>query len=244
MKKINLLLAFILSVTVTLHSSAQNQSTQDALGQVVGFTDVVVSDIPAYVATLKANQQLFATLGSNLAGFCQAVSGGVPGEAFVFTFADSIEASLASVETQLTDASVQRVIASLQTYRELTGTRTARTVRPYDGELYESWATRNVYVSSDNPEAYIATIDALERAARANGFGDLSLAVQQEIGSGDTSDLLLVVAVAPSLARMGAAIDAIFNESWAQDVFAEVQGARSQIVDDKFYRCEQIFSAI
>ncbi len=238
MRKINLLLCMVFSVTVTLNASAQN----DGLGQVVGITDVVVSNVPAYVSTLHANSQIFETLGSNLAGYCQAVSGGGPGEALVFTFSDSMEDSLGAVEIQLSDANVQRFVASLAPYRELTGNRTARVIRPYTGELYQTWATRNLYVSAEDPQAYFEAVAALEQTARANGYSDLSLAVQQEMGSGDTSDLLVVIAVAPSLARLGAAIDAIYEEGWAQSAFANVVAARNNITGDKFYRCEQIYS--
>jgi len=241
MSKIRLIITSILLTILTSQSLAQSSNDAITETSVVGITNVIVSDIPSYVTALKANPQAFRTLGSNLAGFCQVVSGGTPGEAQVFSFADSMEASLASIDTQLTDAGFQRFVATLEPYRDLVGTRQARVIRPYDGELYQNWATRSVMVRTDNPDAYIAAVANLERAARANGFGDLSLPVQQEIGSGDTSDLINVIAVAPSLARLGASLDAILQEDWAQAVFANVVSARSQIVDDKFYRCEQIY---
>jgi hypothetical protein len=244
MNKIKFLLSSILLMTVASQSLSQNSNGTAEIGSVVGTTDVVVSDIPSYVAALKANPQAFSTLGTNLAGFCQAVSGGAPGEALVFSFSDSMEAGLAAIETQLTDPSFQRFVATLEPYRELTGTRQARVIRPYDGELYQTWATRNLMISTENPDEYIAAASNLERAARANGYSDFSLTVQQEMGSGGTSDLLIVIAVAPSLARLGASIDAIYEEQWAQTAFANVVAARSQIVDDKIYRCEQVYLAM
>ena len=242
MNKLKLLLCSISFLILTTPSLAQDTADTSALGSVVGVTDVVVSDIPSYVAALKANSQAFRTLGSNLAGFCQAVSGGIPGESLVFSYADSMADSLASVEIQMTDASFQNFVATLEPYRVLTGARQARVIRPFSGDPLQSWATRNVLVSTESPQAYIAAVANLERAARANGYSDLSLIVQQEMGSGSTSDLLAVVAVAPTLARLGAALDAIYEEEWAQTVFATVAAARSQIIDDKIYRCEQVYA--
>lgn len=241
MKKINLILAFTFSLTMTLGVTAQSTS-QETLTTAVGITDVVVSDIPAYVAALKANPQAFRMLGSNFSGFCQAVSGGIPGEALVFSYFDSMEANMAAAEIQLTDASFGRFITTLEPYRELTGFRQALEIRPA-GETFENWAIRILNVRVEDQQAYIAALDALERAARANGFADYSLIVQQEIGSGATTDFLSVVAVTSSLSRMGASIDAISSQSWGQSLFANVQAARSQIVGDKIYRCEQIYTA-
>lgn len=244
MNKFKLLLAFVFSVTVSLKTVAQEPVNPAALGGVMGTTDVVVSDIPGYVAALKENSQLFAVLNYNLAGFCQAVSGGVPGESLVFNFSNSLETALASYDTQLNDPAFASFVANLEPFRELVGSRQAQVIRPYTGPAVTTWATRNLYVRAENPQAYIDAVGALESTARANGFADLTLMVQQEVGSGNTSDLLAVIAVSPSLARLGAALDAITGEGWAQDVFASVQAARSRITEDKIYRCQQIYPAI
>lgn len=241
MKTCGWLITLILSVSLSSNSVAQNQADPDLLSGVVGFTDVIVSDVPGYVAALKANPGIFSMLGSGIAGFCQAIVGGVPGEAQVFSFYPSMEAGLAAVETQSTSAEFQAFAATLGNFRELAGARIARVIRPYDGELYETWATRGLYVRSDNPDAYIASAAALEQAAAANGFADLSIDIYQEMGSGDRSDLLYAVVVSSSLARLGAAIDAIYSEPWAQSAFANVTAARSQVVDDRFYRCERVY---
>ena len=243
MNKFKLLLAFVFSVTASLKTVAQEPVNPAALGGVMGTTDVVVSDIPGYVAALKENSQLFAVLNYSLAGFCEAVSGGVPGESLVFNFSNSLETALASYDTQLNEP-VPSFVANLEPFRELVGSRQAQVIRPYTGTAVTTWATRNLYVRAENPQAYIDAVGALESTARANGFADLTLMVQQEVGSGNTSDLLAVIAVSPSLARLGAALDAITGEGWAQDVFASVQAARSRITEDKIYRCQQIYPAI
>tara|TARA_B100001013_G_scaffold324962_1_gene236731 strand:+ start:619 stop:1350 length:732 start_codon:yes stop_codon:yes gene_type:complete len=243
MNKFKLLLAFVFSVTASLKTVAQEPVNPAALGGVMGTTDVVVSDIPGYVAALKENSQLFAVLNYSLAGFCEAVSGGVPGESLVFNFSNSLETALASYDTQLNEP-VPSFVANLEPFRELVGSRQAQVIRPYTGPAVTTWATRNLYVRAENPQAYIDAVGALESTARANGFADLTLMVQQEVGSGNTSDLLAVIAVSPSLARLGAALDAITGEGWAQDVFASVQAARSRITEDKIYRCQQIYPAI
>ncbi|MFT6402212.1 MAG: hypothetical protein ACJA2D_001529 [Pseudohongiellaceae bacterium] len=244
MNKLKLLLAFVFSVTVSLETVAQEPVDPATLGGVIGMTDVVVSDIPGYVAAMKANSQLFAALNTNLAGFCQAVSGGVPGESMVFNFSNSMETALASYDTQLNDPAFAGFVANLEPYRERVGSRQAQIIRPYTGPALATWATRNLYVRAENPQAYIDAVGALESTARANGFADLSLMVQREVGSGNTSDLLAVVAVSSSLTRLGAALDAITGEGWAQDAFASVQAARSRIMEDKIYRCQQVYPAI
>jgi hypothetical protein len=166
MNKFKLLLAFVFSVTVSLKTVAQEPVNPAALGGVMGTTDVVVSDIPGYVAALKENSQLFAVLNTNLAGFCQAVSGGVPGESLVFNFSNSLETALASYDTQLNDPAFASFVANLEPFRELVGSRQAQVIRPYTGPALTTWATRNLYVRAENPQAYIDAVGALESTAR------------------------------------------------------------------------------
>jgi hypothetical protein len=224
---------------------ADNHISPNALSGVAGLTDVAVSDVPGYVAALKRRADIFSDLGATVAGICSAVSGGdVPGEAVVYSFFPSMEAGMTAIQYQLSSQRFMEFANSLSAYRELTGNRMQRVIRPYDGEMYDTFATRGLYVRTDNPEAYIDATAALESAFHRNGFDDVSIDVYQDIGSGSRSDLLYLVAVAPSLPRLGEVLDAVFSEPWAQQVFANAVSARSQIVEDKFYSCQTIYNGM
>ncbi len=240
MKLFNLVLALTFSAVMAM--PAQAQYGPDGLPNVAGITDVIVSDVTSYVAALKAGSEAFRTLGANSAFFCQAVSGGVPGEGYVLSVADNLEASLASVEVQLSDPGFQDFVATLAPYRELTGTRTARVLRPPSGSPSDTWATREFYVRTDDIPGYMAMLEELERAARSNGLQDFSIIVQQEIASGDTSEMLLVTASSSTLAAVGAVGDALMTESWALEIAMAAQAQR-QLLRDRFYKCESVYRA-
>jgi hypothetical protein len=80
-------------------------------------------------------------------------------------------------------------------------------------------------------------------AYKENGFTDVEFNVYQPIASG-TSGSYTVIAVAPSLRRLGEAFDALSNEQWAKDAYSFVTASRAAPVSDKAYRCEQVYSSL
>jgi len=100
-----------------------------------------------------------------------------------------------------------------------------------------------VAVNPTNVQEYIKAIKGLEAAYYENGYEDIEFDVYQPIGSG-SQPLLNVVAVAPSLYRLGEVFDVLNSESWSQEAYARVTASRSALVSDKIYKCEQVYSSI
>jgi hypothetical protein len=115
---------------------------------------------------------------------------------------------------------------------------------PYEGQVFDTFATRTLSIDTDNPQAYLEAVTNLKEAYHANGFGDISLDVYQPIGAGNDPSDYQVTAVAPDLGRLGAMFDALYSASWAQEAFAEVADSRSAYVSDKVYRCETVYQSM
>ena len=155
-----------------------------------------------------------------------------------------MEAALAGIEIQLSNAEMQDFISYLDDFRELKGWETSRVVMAYQGELLDTFATRTLSIDTDNPQAYLEAVAGLKEAYHDNGYEDISLDVYQPIGSGSNPSDYQVVAVAPNLARLGAMFDALYSASWAQEAFSRVAASRSAPVEDKIYKCESVYQSM
>jgi hypothetical protein len=206
--------------------------------------NLIADDPAAYTEFQKGNSDVFASMGAMLGGACVAVSGNdAPGEMQMFTFFPDLESAFGMWDMMATSPTIKNIQTDLRGSRELTGNQTLQIINGYEGEIYETWATRTVEVNPTNPAAYLQAVSALDAAYKQNGFSDIEFDVYQSIASGNSSSHT-VIAVAPSLARLGAAFDALSAERWAQDAYALVTASRSAPVSDKAYRCEQVYSAI
>jgi len=238
-----LLIIFLASFYSSLY--ADHHTFDDALATgAVGIINLVAHDPSAYVASQKLNGETFEQLGVTVAGVCTAVSGNqVPGEMQFFSFVPSIADAMQVWDTMSSSASIRQLQDELSANRALTGNETWQIIDGYSGEVRDTWATRLVSVNPTNTQEYIAAIKALESSYHENGYEDIEFDVYQPIGSGSQS-LLNVVAVAPSLYRLGEAFDVLNSESWSQEAYALATALRPVLVSDKIYKCEQVYSSL
>ena len=233
------------AMALTSHVFADHHDESINLSGAMTTINVIAKSPSAYIDQLKNNTDMMSASGSLLAGACIAVSGNeVPGEMQVFNFYSSISAALSGYEVQLSNAGMKNFISDLNDFRELKGWETSRVVMPYEGELYDLFATRTLMINTDNPQKYIEAIAELKDAYHANGYEDISLDVYQPIGSGKATSDYQVTAVAPILGRLGEMFDELYSSSWAQEAFSLVAASRSSIVSDKIYKCENVFQSI
>ena len=206
--------------------------------------NLVAEDPAAYTEFQKGNAEVFASMGAMLGGACVAVSGNdAPGEMQMFTFFPDLESAFGMWDMMATSPTIKNIQDNLRGRRELIGNQTLQIINGYEGEIYETWATRTVEVNPTNPAAYLQAVSALDSAYKQNGFSDVEFDVYQSIASGNSASHTVIV-VAPSLPRLGAAFDALSSEPWAKDAYALVTGSRPALVSDKAYRCEQVYSSI
>ena len=242
MKKI-LLLSLFISYS-SLLSADHHEESIDLSGAMTTI-NLIAKNPSAYIAQLKSNTDMMSASGTLLAGACIAVSGNeVPGEMQVFNFYSSMEAAFAGYEVQISNAGMQNFISDLNDFRVLKGWETSRVVMPYEGEVFDTFATRTLMINTDNPQTYIEAIAELKDAYHANGYEDISLDVYQPIGAGNNPSDYQVTAVAPDLARLGAMFDALYSTSWAQEAFSGVAASRSAYVSDKIYKCETVYQSM
>ena len=242
------ILKFLVTTLVGLHcinSFADHHLESSPLSTcAMTILNLIADDPAAYTEFQKGNSDVFSSMGAMLGGACVAVSGNdSPGEMQMFTFFPNLEGAFGMWDMMATSPTIKNIQADLRGRRELTGNQTLQIINGYEGEIYETWATRTVEVNPTNPAAYLQAVDALNTAYKQNGFSDIEFDVYQPIASGNSATFT-VIAVAPSLARLGAAFDALSGERWAQDAYALVTASRSAPVSDKAYRCEQVYSAI
>jgi hypothetical protein len=230
--------------TIFFLTNSYSAESADALNGAVGITRLISDSPNEYIAQLKQNVEVFEDLGSIVAGVCIALSGNeVAGEMQMFNYSPSISIAFKSWGSNLTNRSTQRLRQELNQIRTLTGERTYRVVKPYAGPLRETWAIRVLELNTENLVAYVNAASNLEAAYKANGFEDFDLEINQAIVAGSVS-AYSVTAVAPTLERLGAAFDALYSESWAQEAYSLVTSSRSSVVTDKLYTCEQIYQAM
>jgi hypothetical protein len=244
MKRFNILFGVLLSFQcVNIFADHHLESSPLSTGAMT-ILNLVAEDPAAYTEFQKGNAEVFASMGAMLGGACVAVSGNdAPGEMQMFTFFPNLESAFGMWDMMATSPTIKNIQTDLRGSRELTGNQTLQIINGYEGEIYETWATRTVEVNPTNPAAYLQAVSALDAAYKQNGFSDIEFDVYQSIASGNSASHT-VIAVAPSLARLGAAFDALSAERWAQDAYALVTASRSAPVSDKAYRCEQVYSAI
>ena len=206
--------------------------------------NLVAEDPSAYIEFQRGNSEVLEELGVLLAGACVAVSGNESaGEMQFFSFHSNLGNAFNMWEVMATSPRIQNLQTDLQSSRKLTGNQTLQVVKGYKGEIYQTWATRAVEVNPTNPTAYLQAVNSLDMAFKSNGFSDVEFNVYQPIASG-TSGLYTVIAIAPSLRRLGEAFGALSSEQWAKDAYSLVTASRASPVSDKAYLCEQVYSAI
>ena len=225
MKKI---LALI--ITIFFLTNAYSAESPDALNGAVNITGLISDSPNEYIAQLKQNAEVFETIGTTVAGVCIALSGNeVPGEMMLFNYSPSISVAFTSWGSNLTNRATLRLRQELNQIRTLTGALTFRVVV--------------LDLNTGNPAAYVNAASNLEAAYKANGFEDFDLEITQAIVAGSVP-AYRSIAVAPTLERLGAAFDALYSESWAQEAYTLVTSSRSAVVTDKLYTCEQVYQAM
>ena len=248
MKKLSSLGRSLVVTVLTVVCSpllADHHTSNEALGTgAVGIINLVAQDPSSYVASQKLNGEIFEQLGVTIAGACTAVSGNqVPGEMQFFSFVPSVADAMQVWDTMIGSASIRQLQEELSDNRTLAGNETWQIIDGYGGEIRDTWATRLVEVNPTDVQQYIAAIKNLESAYHENGYDDIEFDVYQPIGSG-SQPLLNVVAVAPTLYRLGEVFDVLNSESWSEQAYALVTASRPALVSDKIYKCEQVYSSI
>lgn len=200
---------------------------------------VKAKDIDKYVSTLKSDQTVFKAIGTSDAGVCVTRSGNnYEGEMFVWTAYPDVAAAMhANTIYDPNDAPKEM--------KKMRKVRYGVTWRPMKSfRLDPGWErVIRVKVDSEDMNAYVDSIKALEKAIIDSGYPAFNMGVFVPIGGGiHESQTLMVRAIMPTAKEFGELIDNYFKgASWGR--IWEQSQTMSEVISDTFEECQQIYKA-
>ena len=236
---------FVLSLLTFNTSNAQRVESENSYaGGGIAILDLVADDPREYVSMQRQNSEAFEQLGADFAGVCTAVSGNdLAGEMQVYAIFPSLGTAFNMWDIMLTSNQIRNIQNEFNSSRTLMGNQTWQIVKGLEGEIFdESFATRVVDVNPTNPEAYVQAIRNMEKVYHENGYERVQFDIHQPVASG-VSGFYKVIVLAPSLQMLGDIFGALASETWAQEAYSFVTASRTELLSDKAYRCEPVYSA-
>ena len=215
MRKIikNLSLLGIFFISLNVHSL-----------QGLNVITITTDDPQGYVEWLTESQPVFqAAQGDNAAaqGICSPVAGGeFTNEHYVWTIAPSISAMMSNPEF-FTDKDVAKALRKIANKREVVRRDLMYVIKEaaIDGVGVTN-AQYNLTSKTNDVEGYVEALTAMEKAAAANGFDDISVALFGSLAGGDRALTVMASIQAPTPERLGAFRDER-HSGWMTEAVAD-----------------------
>ena len=225
MRKIikNLSLLGIFFISLNVHSL-----------QGLNVITITTDDPQGYVEWLTESQPVFqAAQGDNAAaqGICSPVAGGeFTNEHYVWTIAPSISAMMSNPEF-FTDKDVARALRKIANKREVVRRDLMYVIKEtaIDGVGVTN-AQYNLTSKTNDVEGYVEALTAMEKAAAANGFDDISVALFGSLVGGDRALTVMASIQAPTPERLGAFFDER-QSGWMTEAVADFNALRTPVID-------------
>ena len=225
MRKIikNLSLLGIFFISLNVHSL-----------QGLNVITITTDDPQGYVEWLTESQPVFqAAQGDNAAaqGICSPVAGGeFTNEHYVWTIAPSISAMMSNPEF-FTDKDVARALRKIANKREVVRRDLMYVIKEtaIDGVGITN-AKYNLTSKTNDVEGYVEALTAMEKAAAANGFDDISVALFGSLAGGDRALTVMASIQAPTPERLGAFFDER-QSGWMTEAVADFNALRTPVID-------------
>ncbi|MED5349511.1 MAG: hypothetical protein VYA47_04270 [Pseudomonadota bacterium] len=225
MRKIikNLSLLGIFFISLNVHSL-----------QGLNVITITTDDPQGYVEWLTESQPVFqAAQGDNAAaqGICSPVAGGeFTNEHYVWTISPSISAMMSNPEF-FTDKDVARALRKIANKREVVRRDLMYVIKEtaIDGVGVTN-AQYNLTSKTNDVEGYVEALTAMEKAAAANGFDDISVALFGSLAGGDRALTVMASIQAPTPERLGAFFDER-QSGWMTEAVADFNALRTPVID-------------
>ena len=225
MRKIikNLSLLGIFFISLNVHSL-----------QGLNVITITTDDPQGYVEWLTESQPVFqAAQGDNAAaqGICSPVAGGeFTNEHYVWTIAPSISAMMSNPEF-FTDKDVAKALRKIANKREVVRRDLMYVIKEaaIDGVGVTN-AQYNLTSKTNDVEGYVEALTAMEKAAAANGFDDISVALFGSLAGGDRALTVMASIQAPTPERLGAFFDER-QSGWMTEAVADFNALRTPVID-------------
>ena len=195
---------------------------------------ITTDDPQGYVEWLTESQPVFqAAQGDNAAaqGICSPVAGGeFTNEHYVWTISPSISAMMSNPEF-FTDKDVARALRKIANKREVVRRDLMYVIKEaaIDGVGVTN-AQYNLTSKTNDVEGYVEALTAMEKAAAANGFDDISVALFGSLAGGDRALTVMASIQAPTPERLGAFFDER-QSGWMTEAVADFNALRTPVID-------------
>jgi len=195
---------------------------------------ITTDDPQDYVEWLTESQAVFqAAQGDNQSaqGICSPSAGGVyTNEHYVWTIAPSISAMMSNPNF-FTDKNVSDAIRKIAKKREVVRRDLMYVIKEaeIDGVGVTS-AQYNLTSKTNDVQGYAAALTAMENAAAANGFDDISIALFGSLAGGDRALTVMASIQAPTSERLGEFFDQRLS-SWMAGAVSNFDELRTPVID-------------
>ena len=193
---------------------------------------ITTDDPEDYVEWLTDNTQVFQNAAGDdvsASGICSPMAGGnAMNEHYVWSFHPSTSAMLSN--RQFSDQNAQRAIRKISSKRDLVR-RDMWSVMKGDavGDAGTTTANYNVMSKTQDANAYLEGITALEKAANDNGF-EVSFAFYSAAVAGDRTGMVMVSVQAETADELGRFLDQR-QSSWMSEALSEFDVVRNPMED-------------
>ena len=201
---------------------------------------ITTDDPEGYVEWLTKNSSVFQEAAGDdvsSSGICSPIAGGREmNEHYVWSFHPSTSAMVSN--RQFSNKDAQRAISRISSKRDLVR-RDMWSVMKGDaaGEVGTTNANYNVMSETDDANAYLAGITALEKAAIDNGFA-VSFAFYSATAAGDRAGMVMVSVQAETANELGRFLDQR-QSSWMAEALSDFDVVRNP-VEDFLMNCSTI----
>ena len=195
---------------------------------------ITTDDPQGYVEWLTESQPVFqAAQGDSMAaqGICSPTAGGeFTNEHYVWTIAPSISAMMSNPNF-FTDKNVSNALRKIAKKREVVRRDLMYVIKEaeIDGAGVTS-AQYNLTSMTNDVQGYADALTAMEKAAAANGFDDISVALFGSLAGGDRALTVMASIQAPTPERLGAFFDER-QSSWMTEAVADFNALRTPVID-------------
>ena len=194
---------------------------------------ITTDDPEGYVEWLTENTYVFQKAGGDdvsSSGICSPMAGGREmNEHYVWSMHPSTSAMLSN--RQFTDEDAQRAIRRISSKRDLVRRDMWSVMKGDDavGEAGTTSANYNVISETDDANAYLAGITALEKAANDNGFA-VSFAFYTSTAGGDRAGTVMVSVQAETTDELGRFLDQRQSD-WMSEALSDFDVVRNPLED-------------
>ena len=201
---------------------------------------ITTDDPEGYVEWLTKNSSVFQEAAGDdvsSSGICSPIAGGREmNEHYVWSFHPSTSAMVSN--RQFSNEDAQKAISKISSKRNLVR-RDMWSVMKGDavGEAGTTNANYNVMSETDDADAYLAGITALEKAANDNGFA-VSFAFYSATAAGDRAGMVMVSVQAETANELGRFLDQR-QSSWMAEALSGFDVVRNP-VEDFLMNCSTI----